>query len=399
VRQLTDDGFDAAARIVAEATFVSMQSDVPAQRLNALATAGMAREGAGSLYGSIPLPFDPLAGDGPDDGLSLNAPRLETKFITTHKQSCKTARFSPDGKYVATGSADASIKLLDVSKMLQCTVFSKAGDAAEDVGAKPVIRSFHDHTLAVNDVAFHPSEPIVASASDDMTIKLFDFSKPLTIKRATKVLQDTHAVKAISFHPSGNYLLAGTEHSAIHLYDINNSGCCYTSENESANHTGPITQVEYSEDGSLYASSSKDGAVKLWDGVTNQCTLTIPAAHSGLEVYHVALRSHKDGSWLLTVGRDSTLKLWDVASGQMVRQFSGAACTHRRTNCVFAHKDLVASLDERDNAVCMWDVGSGQLMAKTKTDHKNSVNHIVASPVDNCLITCSEDQRARFWTY
>jgi WD40 repeat protein len=40
-----------------------------------------------------------------------------TKFVTTHKGPCRAAAFSPDGTQAATGSADASIKLLEVEKM------------------------------------------------------------------------------------------------------------------------------------------------------------------------------------------------------------------------------------------------------------------------------------------
>lgn len=42
---------------------------------------------------------------------------ISTKFITTHKEAVRTAVFSRDGTLAATGSADMSIKLLDVSKM------------------------------------------------------------------------------------------------------------------------------------------------------------------------------------------------------------------------------------------------------------------------------------------
>jgi WD40 repeat protein len=42
---------------------------------------------------------------------------LVTRFITTHKGACRVAKFSPDGKFVATGSSDNSIKLLEVEKM------------------------------------------------------------------------------------------------------------------------------------------------------------------------------------------------------------------------------------------------------------------------------------------
>lgn len=48
----------------------------------------------------------------------------------------------------------------------------------EDIAAaKPVIRTFYDHLQPINEIDFHPMNPIMASCSRDCTIKLFDYSK------------------------------------------------------------------------------------------------------------------------------------------------------------------------------------------------------------------------------
>lgn len=167
-------------------------------------------------------------------------PNYQTKFITTHKNACRTAKFSPDGKYVVTGSADASMKLLDVAKMK--TYNQNKSDHGEDFApAKPVIRTFYDHAEAVNDVDFHPALPILASCSRDMSIKFFDYTQP-NAKRAFKSLQDTHNVRSIHFHPSGQFMASGTAHSVIRLYDLNNFEC-YTAARPTDHHMGPINQV------------------------------------------------------------------------------------------------------------------------------------------------------------
>jgi len=134
-----------------------------------------------------------------------------------------------------------------------------------------VIPTFYEHTMAVNDVAFHPSQPILASASKDKTIKFFNYSKPLSVRRSQKHFEDSHNVRSLSFHPSGNYLLAGTDSPAIHLYDVNNhTTFCYTAPEDSDNHTAPITRVQFNLDGDKFVSSSKDGSLKIWDGTSNR---------------------------------------------------------------------------------------------------------------------------------
>jgi cleavage stimulation factor subunit 1 len=71
------------------------------------------------------------------------------------------------------------LKLLDVNKMK-----NRSGDA----GDKPVIRTLYDHTEPVNDLSFHPNGLVLASCSNDQSIKLFDLSKT-GVKRAFRYLQ------------------------------------------------------------------------------------------------------------------------------------------------------------------------------------------------------------------
>jgi len=402
VRQLADDGFLGAAAAVADATFAPHHAEYPPQRLQQLVKAGLNAEGG--LNGIQHLHHqeqDVEMGEASTQSSVSDTPHFEAKFMTTHKQACRAARFSPDGMLIATASADTSIKLLDMSKVVQFTSVSK-GDPTEDQPLiKPVIRTFYDHALPINDIAFHPFRPLLASASQDKTIKIFDYSKPLSMKRAVEQFQDIHNVHRICFHPSGNYILAGTDHHAVHLYDINNhTSFCYTSPEDSDNHGGPITGVEYNADGSIFVTSSEDGSLKVWDGITNRCTLTIPGAHSGQEVFSVQLHPQGD-HLLLSCGRDNVGRIWDITSGQVVRTFTGASSS-KLNNCnnCFSHKaEFVLAMDDVTHSIVTWEMGTGKLLSKTKTDHKSVVRCLATSPVDNCLVTCSEDQRARVWTF
>ncbi len=42
----------------------------------------------------------------------------ETAYVTSHKSHCRAGAFSTDGALCATGSVDASIKVLDVERMI-----------------------------------------------------------------------------------------------------------------------------------------------------------------------------------------------------------------------------------------------------------------------------------------
>merc|ERR1711981_1437592 len=100
----------------------------------------------------------------------------ETAYVTSHKGSCRAGAFSSDGMLCATGSMDASIKVLDVERMLA----KSSKDLPQPPGSRqsqeaesghPVIRTLYDHFEVITCLEFHPRQPILASGSRDCTVK------------------------------------------------------------------------------------------------------------------------------------------------------------------------------------------------------------------------------------
>ncbi|RVW35541.1 Cleavage stimulation factor subunit 50 [Vitis vinifera] len=79
-------------------------------------------------------------------GSSKSFPKHETRHVSEHKNLARCARFSLDGRFVATGSADMSIKLFEISKIKQMML----PDAnTRDGPVRPVIRTFYDHIQVI----------------------------------------------------------------------------------------------------------------------------------------------------------------------------------------------------------------------------------------------------------
>ena len=72
----------------------------------------------------------------------------------------------------------------------------------------------------------------------------------------------------------------------VRFYDIN-SCQCYVCPYPREHHTGPLTSVRYSADARVCASASKDGDIKVWDGVSGRCVQTFSKCHDGAEVCSV----------------------------------------------------------------------------------------------------------------
>ncbi|KAG1368665.1 putative Cleavage stimulation factor subunit 50 [Cocos nucifera] len=202
VAHLRDNNLNQAATAVASATMTPLNTEAPPNKLLELVAKGLAVErdeasrgvSSGGLFDSIagvpaghglvPLPTTVDFSSMQDvKGSSKSFPKHETRHVSEHKNVARCARFSLDGRFVATGSSDTSIKLFEVSKIKQMMLAD-----ARDGPVRPVIRTFYDHSQPINDLDFHPQGTILISGAKDHSIKFFDFSKTAA-KRAFRVIQ------------------------------------------------------------------------------------------------------------------------------------------------------------------------------------------------------------------
>ncbi|XP_051489335.1 cleavage stimulation factor subunit 1 isoform X1 [Apus apus] len=366
--------------------------------------------------------------------MSPEASEYETCYVTSHKGPCRVATYSRDGQLIATGSADASIKILDTERMLAKSAMPievmMNETAQQNMENHPVIRTLYDHVDEVTCLAFHPTEQILASGSRDYTLKLFDYSKP-SAKRAFKYIQEAEMLRSISFHPSGDFILVGTQHPTLRLYDINTFQC-FVSCNPQDQHTDAICSVNYNASANMYVTGSKDGCIKLWDGVSNRCITTFEKAHDGAEVCSAIFS--KNSKYILSSGKDSVAKLWEISTGRTLVKYTenrtcfgavvltigllqkrtlvshgnilktataGAGLSGRqvhRTQAVFNHtEDYVLLPDERTISLCCWDSRTAERRNLLSLGHNSIVRCIVHSPTNPGFMTCSDDYRARFW--
>ncbi|KAF1876430.1 hypothetical protein Lal_00029778 [Lupinus albus] len=454
VAHLRHNNLIQAATAVASATMIPLNVHVPPNKLIQLVAKGLAvekddvlRGTSSSLFGDLnsSLPVLPQPNTTALDfsavldtkGLSKSFPKHETRHLSEHKNIARCAKFSPDGKFVATGSADTSIKLFEVSKINQMLL-----PDVKDGSVRPVVRTFYDHIQPINDLDFHPQGTILVSGAKDQTIKFFDISKA-NVKRANRVIQDTHNVRSVSFHPSGDFLLAvrvvrlvlaetylqfidvvcrtkekkpkrpaavkiigikddkyqfltGTDHAIPHLYDINTFQCYLSASTPEVGPNGAINQVRYSCTGAMYVTASKNGAIQLWDGVTANCVRSITGAHGTSEATSAIFT--KDQRFVLSCGKDSTIKLWDVGSGRLVKQYLGAIHTQLRCQAIFNEtEEFVLSIDEMTNEIVIWDAMTTEKVAKWPSNHAGAPRWLEHSPVESAFISCGIDRSIRFW--
>ncbi len=192
-------------------------------------------------------------------------------------------------------------------------------------------------------------------------------------------------INSIAFSPNNPLLASASADSTIQLWNLNTNALQATLQG----HTSEVLNVAFSPDGSLLASASADGLVGLWNPVTETLQATFQGHTS--DVLNVAFSP--DGSLLASASADGTVRLWDPVAETLEATLQG----HMDSvlSVTFSPDGLLLASGSDDGLVGLWDTHTEILQATL--GHESPILSVAFSPDGDLLATGSADGVARLW--
>jgi WD40 repeat protein len=286
----------------------------------------------------------------------------QPRLLHGHAQGVCGLAYSADGKWLASGSADADIELWDTVALQ--SIQSLTGARAQACG-----------------LAFAPDGKLLAAGGRDAII-LWDARSGQEVRR---LVGHAGVVFSVDFAPDGRTVVSGGEDGGLKLWNPQTG----QELPQLCQAQSVIRTVAFSADGSRLAAGCRAGEVRGWDFLTHELVFSLSHNEAVLD-----LAFSGDDRWLATAGVGRTIGVWDAHTGR--HHLTLSLHTDWVTGVAFSPDSRLLASSSRDGTVRLWSMATGQQL-RTMRDDGLAVQSVAYAPDGAFVAAGSVDGVIRLW--
>ncbi|KAM3623063.1 uncharacterized protein V6R79_006398 [Siganus canaliculatus] len=351
-----------------------------------------------------------------------SVPRLNEHELGRPEDEAMT--FLPSsGKSFILGRVDEAVSNeLGLGELAGLTVANEADSLAFDItNNKDALRktwnpkfTLRSHFDSVRSLAFHPVEPVLVTASEDHTLKLWNLQKTAPAKKCAALDVEpiytfrAHcgAVLCVTMSSSGEQCFSGGVDGTIQSWNTPNPNVDpYDSYEPSVlrgalcGHTDSVWGVVYSSAHHRLLSCSADGTVRLWNAADTSPSLAVFNERGELGVPTSVDLVSSEPAHMVTSFTTGHIGLYNMETQQLVLKLESAGPPEApcKINKVLSHPTLPITITaQEDRHIQFFDNNTGKLI-HSMVAHLDSVTSLAVDPNGLYLMSGSHDCSIRLW--
>ena len=283
-----------------------------------------------------------------------------------------TIAVSPNGRAIATGGADKTVRLWDVSTGELIYTFSQH---------MPLISP--GHRDAVTAVLFSLDGRTLFSSGADGAVKWWDLANYQLIDTLP---EQGWVIAAIALSPDGEMLVSAGGEGKIKLWNLEP----LTLQSTLIHHQDWVSAVAFSPDGKTLMSASWDKTIRFW-GLPSGRLLNTFTAHDDRVS---CLLAHPDGQRLISGGWDGAVKIWPLGDNLHCRILTWHQ--DRVTALALSPNGKILATGSEDSTLTLWRPDTGQQLALLNHEWWG-IRAIAFTPDGETLVSSGADEMIKFW--
>ena len=238
----------------------------------------------------------------------------------------------------------------------------------------PVRAVLAGHRDQVSAVLFHPVYSLLFSASEDATVRVWDY-ETARFERSLQGHQD--AVTCLALTERGHLLASGSVDLSIKLWDVDSGGFECVKTLQGHDHT--VSSVHFVGGGDLLVSASRDKSIKLWEVATGYCVRTL-TGHDAWVRRCIVSPLPVSYTTLLPIQPSASNAPSSAASASSTSSSSSlsASSSASSTSAASASFGYLLASCSMDQTIKLWNMRTGECI-HTLHEHTHVVEHIAFS--------------------